>query len=110
MKKIELPPYKTYRVIATVKSVAGLKGEDTAGKGPCRYFVPGDKIVFDEGKIEGTICYSALASMMCKILSMRLGFDFPWAKSGVVEQACPDAARPVVFELRRTEGRQQQRK
>ncbi|MHA1977776.1 MAG: TIGR04076 family protein [Candidatus Hodarchaeales archaeon] len=99
MEKIEKPPYKTFNVVAKVKSVHGLKGEDTAGKGPCRYYRPGDKLVFKEGEIEGTICYSALATMMYKVLPMRSGFEFPWAKEGVVEHACPDAARPVVFQM-----------
>ena len=103
MKSKKKPPYKTYNVIATVKTVHGFKGEDTEGKGPCRYYVPGDKLVFKEGEIEGTICYSALATMMYKILPMRSGFDFPWAKDGVIEHACPDAARPVVFEIKRVE-------
>jgi uncharacterized repeat protein (TIGR04076 family) len=41
--------------------------------------------------------------MMYKILPMRTGFDFPWNKNGIVEHACPDAARPVVFEMFREE-------
>ncbi|MFO7837051.1 MAG: TIGR04076 family protein [Candidatus Thorarchaeota archaeon] len=97
-------PFETFDIIAEVKSVQGLEGGDTGGKGPCRYYEPGDKIVFREGRIEGTICYSALASMMYKILAMRLGFTYPWAKDGVVEHACPDAARPVVFKVYRAEG------
>jgi uncharacterized repeat protein (TIGR04076 family) len=103
MTKKERPPYRFNNVVARVKSVHGLRGEDTAGKGPCRYYVPGDRVVFKEGKIEGSICYSALASMMFKILPMRSGFDYPWSKQGVVEHACPDAARPVVFEIFREE-------
>jgi len=96
-------PYKIYNVVARVKSVHGLKGEDTAGKGPCRYYKPKDKLVFKEREIEGAICYSALATMMYKVLPMRAGFDSPWAKNGIVEHACPDAARPVVFEMYREE-------
>jgi uncharacterized repeat protein (TIGR04076 family) len=103
MEKKEKPPYKTYNIVATVKSVHGLKGEDTAGKGPCRYYRPGDKITFKEGEIDGTICYSVLATMMYKVLPMRAGFDYPWAKEGVIEHACPDAARPVVFQITKEE-------
>jgi uncharacterized repeat protein (TIGR04076 family) len=103
MVKREKPPFKTNNVIARVKSVHGLQGEDTAGKGPCRYYAPGDRIVFKEGMVDGVICYSALASMMFKILPMRLGFDYPWSKQGIVEHACPDAARPVIFEIFREE-------
>jgi uncharacterized repeat protein (TIGR04076 family) len=103
MIKKEKPWYKTYDVEAEVKSVHGLNGEDTAGKGPCRYYRPGDKMIFKEGRIEGAICYSALATMLYKIMPMRVGFDYPWAKDGIVEHACPDAARPVVFKIRRVE-------
>ncbi len=103
MSKLKKPNYKTYNVEAVVKSVHGLQGEDTAGKGPCRYYKPGDKLVFKEGEIDGVICYSALASMMYKVLPMRAGFDFPWNKEGIVEHACPDAARPVVFKMRRVD-------
>ncbi len=101
MKEDKKPSYKINNVVARVKSVHGLKGEDTGGKGVCRYYRPGDKLIFKEGEIEGTICYSALASMMYKVMAMRVGFDYPWAKDGVVEHACPDAARPVVFEMYR---------
>jgi len=103
LKQKTTTPYKTYNVVAVVKSVHGLDGQDTGGKGPCRYYRPGDKLTFKEGRIEGAICYSALASMMYKVLPMRCGFDFPWAKNGVVEHACPDAARPVVFLMSRAE-------
>ena len=103
MTKLEKPHYKIFHVVAEVKSVHGLAGEDTAGKGPCRYYKPGDKLVFKEGKIDGVICYSALTTMMYKVMAMRAGFDFPWNKEGVVEHACPDAARPVVFRMYREE-------
>lgn len=103
MTKKEKPWYKIYNVEVEVKSVHGLNGEDTGGKGPCRYYKPGDKLVFKEGVIEGTICYSALSTLLYKVLPMRAGFDFPWAKDGVIENACPDAARPVVFRIRRIE-------
>lgn len=99
MRKIKWP-YNTYKVVARVKSVHGLKGEDTRGKGPCRYYRPGDEIIFDRAGIKGIVCYSALASMMYKIVWMRLGFKAPWMKEGVSEHTCPDAGRPVIFELR----------
>jgi uncharacterized repeat protein (TIGR04076 family) len=103
MTERKKPNYKINNVIARVKSVHGLNGEDTADKGPCRYYRPGDKLIFKEGKIEGVICYSALATMMYKVMAMRIGVDFPWNKNGIVEHACPDAARPVVFEMYREE-------
>lgn len=102
-RKLEKPHFKVSNVVARVKSVHGLTGEDTAGKGPCRYYRPGDKIIFKEGEIDGFICYSALATMMYKVVPMRTGYDYPWNKDGVLEHACPDAARPVVFEIYREE-------
>ena len=102
MKEIE-PPYKAYKVVATVKSVHGLGGEETGGKGPCQYYRPGDQIVFDKSEIKGTVCYGAIASMMYKICALRLGLDYPWHKKGLADHLCPDPQRPVVFELRRVE-------
>jgi uncharacterized repeat protein (TIGR04076 family) len=99
-KKYETP-YETHELVAEVLSVHGLEGEYTGGKGPCRYYKPGDKIFFRSAEIEGTICYSALVTMMHKIHPMRVGFEYPWAKNGAIIHACPDAARPVVFEIRR---------
>jgi uncharacterized repeat protein (TIGR04076 family) len=96
-------PHTAYKVVATVKSVHGLKGEETGGKGPCQYYRPGDQIVFDKSEIKGTICYGAVASMMYKICALRLGFDYPWHKKGLADHLCPDPQRPVVFELRRIE-------
>jgi uncharacterized repeat protein (TIGR04076 family) len=94
-------PIREYVVIARVESVHGLEGEDTHHLGPCPYYRQGDEIVFDRSTIRGTICYSALASMMYKILPMRYGLDYPWMEKGVLTHACPDAARPVIFEIRR---------
>lgn len=93
-----------FRIVAKVKYVTGLKGEDTGGKGPCPWYKPGDEIVFDHTTIKGNMCYSAVASMMYKILPMRFGLDYPWHKSkGVAEHVCPDPDRPVIFEIRREE-------
>lgn len=103
MAKEYKTPYETHEIVAEVVSVHGLDGEDTGGKGPCRYYKPGDKILFKEAEIEGVICYSALVTMMHKIHPMRVGFQYPWAKDGIIVHACPDAARPVVFHIRRAE-------
>ena len=102
MREIKLA-HKAFKVIATVKSLHGLGGEETGGKGPCQYYRPGDQIVFDKWEIKGTICYGALASMMYKICALRLGLDYPWHKKGMADHLCPDPQRPVVFELRRIE-------
>ena len=51
MKEIN-SPHTAYKVVATVKSVHGLKGEETGGKGPCQYYRLGDQIVFDKSEIK----------------------------------------------------------
>ena len=99
MTKILRTPVEPFNIIARVKSVHGLNGEDTEGKGPCKYYKPGDKQFFKNGKIEGTICHTALATMLHKILPMRVGLDFPWVKEGIAEHTCSDNDRPVVFEI-----------
>lgn len=104
-------PFKTYDVITTVKSVYGLEETERkvlAAKGiqPCEYYRPGDKIIFYKDKIEGAVCYSALASMIYKIVALNAGVDFPWvSKNGTYLHICPDVARPVVFEIRRVDAR-----
>lgn len=49
------------------------------------------------------MCIHALNSMLTKIVAMRYGAQFPWAKDNpdVVTHACPDAANPHTFQLRR---------
>ena len=97
-------PHKAYKLIARVKSVHGLRKEDKCEKGPCEIYRPGDEIILDKFEIKGKICYAALASMMYKVWAMRLGFDPPWApKPGLSIHMCPDAARPVIFEIIRVE-------
>lgn len=103
MEKVK-SPHKVYRLVARVKSVYGLKKGEECGKGPCEVYRPGDEIILDKFEIHGKICYAALASMMHKVWAMRLGFDPPWApKPGLSLHMCPDAARPVVFEIIRVE-------
>ena len=49
------------------------------------------------------ICIHALYSMFPKFIAMRYGAHFPWANDDpdIALHACPDAANPVVFQLRR---------
>ncbi|MBI4284313.1 MAG: TIGR04076 family protein [Chloroflexi bacterium] len=48
------------------------------------------------------ICLSALNALMPNIRVLRFGGSFPWESNpDVTSLACPDAANPVVFELRR---------
>jgi uncharacterized repeat protein (TIGR04076 family) len=63
---------------------------------------PGDAATFTEAGVTGRICIHALYSMMPKAFAMLFQARFPWAKDpDVLTHACPDAANPVVFELRR---------
>ena len=65
----------------------------------------GDVITFTERGIEGEICFSALYSVLPKVMAMRYGAEFPWLKDrDVATHACPDAYNPLVFEVRRIRG------
>lgn len=55
-------------------------------------------------KTPGGMCLSAFASLYPSLRVLQFGGSFPWAKDPESsEAACPDAANPVVFELRRVE-------
>ncbi len=64
-----------------------------------KFFVDGNEVKMDCGGL----CIHALYSMLPKIVAMRYGAQFPWAKANpdVVTHACPDAASPHTFQLRR---------
>jgi uncharacterized repeat protein (TIGR04076 family) len=82
------------QVIVTVKSQ----------RGKCNFgHKVGDTITFDGKTIKGNICYSALMVLLPKIYAMRYEAQFPWAQDkDAIQNACPDAENPVVFEIRRT--------
>ncbi len=62
----------------------------------------GDEVVFDGLTVQGKICLHALYSFLPKVFAMRYGATFPWLQDpDVATHACPDAANPVVFEIRR---------
>jgi len=62
----------------------------------------GDVVTFDGMNVSGRICIHALAGMMYKIFAMHQGVNFPWLDDpDVATHACPDAANPVIFEIRR---------
>ncbi len=84
-----------YKVIVTCKEV---KGHCAAGQ------QLGDKATLDGMNINGRICIHSLASMMSKVFAMQQGLDFGWLDDpNVATHACPDAANPVVYEIRREE-------
>lgn len=61
----------------------------------------GDQWVIN-GKTPDGICLSAFNAMLPNLRVLRYGGSFPWSTDpDVTTLACPDAANPVVFELRR---------
>ncbi len=61
----------------------------------------GDEWVITGKTLEG-MCLSAFNTMLPNIRVMMFGGAFPWETDPDVSTvACPDAANPVVFELRR---------
>jgi len=82
-----------YRVVVTCKDV---KGHCAAGQ------KVGDQATFDGIAMHGRLCIHALGSMMCKLFAFQQGFNFPWLKDpNVASHVCPDAANPVLYEMRR---------
>ena len=82
-----------YDIEVTVKSV---KGKCSFG---CKV---GDKVYFDGRTVKGSICYSALMTILPKVYAMRYGAEFPWARNkDVILNACPDHENPVLLEIRR---------
>ena len=61
----------------------------------------GDEWLIEKTTPEG-LCLGAFASLLPFLQVMRHGGAFPWeVDPDAVTAACPDAANPVVFELRR---------
>jgi len=79
--------------------VAKAEGKCAAGhKVGDKFFIDGAQVRFDCGGLY----IHALYSMLPKIFAMRYGARFPWAENpDVVTHACPDAANPHIFVLRR---------
>jgi uncharacterized repeat protein (TIGR04076 family) len=71
---------------------------------PCGY-KPGDVWTVTDMRAPEGLCTWAINSMAPFLATLRFGGTFPWAEPGqedVTEVTCPDAANPVVFELRRS--------
>ncbi len=61
----------------------------------------GDEWIIGSKTPEG-ICLSAFHSLIPGIRTLMFGGIFPWAEDPeTTTAACPDAANPVVFEMRR---------
>ncbi len=79
--------------------VASVKGTCGAGQ------KVGDISRVTEQGVEGKICIHALFSMLPAVFAMMYEARFPWLSDPDVKtHACPDAANPVVFEIRRVRG------
>ena len=61
----------------------------------------GDEWVVAGMSPEG-VCLSALGALLVPSQALLYGGSFPWSSDpDVATAACPDAANPVVFEMRR---------
>ena len=87
-------PKGLYRVKVTVKDV----------QGHCRAgHKVGDEVVFDDAEVKGKICFDAMCSFIPKVYARRYNAVLPWLENedDPAFHACPDAANPVIFEIRR---------
>ena len=71
-------------------------------EGTCSYeHKVGDEWILGKTTPQG-ICLSAYNALYPEARAMMFGASFPWTSDpDVTEVACPDAANPLVFELRR---------
>ena len=85
------------------KKVIGVKATVLEVKDECMLgYKPGDSAMISEHGVEGRICIHALYSLMPAAFAMLFDAEFPWlADKDRKTHACPDAAKPVVFELRK---------
>jgi uncharacterized repeat protein (TIGR04076 family) len=88
------------KVKAVQAKVISIKG--TCGQG----HKIGDVATFTENGVEGKICIHALYSMLPAVFAMLYDVQFPWlANPETKTHACPDAANPLVFEIRKVRER-----
>ena len=58
---------------------------------------------YTHGMTPKGICLSAFNALFPSLWALMAGGSFPWSENPDADTvACPDAANPVVFELRRT--------
>jgi uncharacterized repeat protein (TIGR04076 family) len=61
----------------------------------------GDEVIVSS-TTPGGMCLSAFNACFAAMRTLMFGGSFPWSKDpDTATVACPDAANPVVFELRR---------
>jgi len=84
------------------KKVKAVTAKVISIKGTCGQHKVGDAATITESGIEGKICIHALYSMLPAAFAMLYDVKFPWlADPEMKTHACPDAANPVVFEIRK---------
>ncbi len=86
-----------YKVVATIIEIRG--------EGKCSYgHKVGDSFEFTQFT-PGGLCQFAYDALRPAVAALLYGGNFPWFEnSDVSTWACPDPDRPVIFELRRTQG------
>lgn len=85
------------------KKVVGVKVTVLEVKDECSLgHKPGDSALITAHGVEGRICIHALYSLLPAAFAMLFDAEFPWLTDADVKtHACPDAAKPVIFELRK---------
>ena len=85
------------------KKITSVKARVKSIKGTCALgHRVGDEVTFTESGVEGKICMHALYSMLPAVFAMMFDANFPWLTDPDKKtHACPDAANPVVFEIKR---------
>lgn len=84
------------------KQVKAITAKVISVKGECGIHKTGDSCTFTTTGVEGRICIHAMYSMLPKVFAMMYDARFPWLEDpDTATHACPDAANPVVFEIKR---------
>ena len=84
------------------KQVKAITAKVISVKGECGIHKTGDSCTFSTTGVEGRICIHAMYSMLPKVFAMMYDARFPWLEDpDTATHACPDAANPVVFEIKR---------
>jgi uncharacterized repeat protein (TIGR04076 family) len=84
------------KIIGVKVTVLEVKDECSLG------YKAGDSALITEHGVEGRLCIHALYSLLPAAFAMLYDAEFPWlADKDVKTHACPDAAKPVIFELRK---------
>jgi len=85
------------------EKISGVQLKVISQKGECGLgHSVGDTCTFTETGLDGKLCIHAMYSVLPKVFAMMYDAKFSWLKDpDVASHACPDAANPVVFEVKR---------